>query len=188
MIVMGFEGSANKLGVGIVKEDGSILANIRHTYLYISPCYLFMNNRNEEERREREKRREQSRVRRAESREQRAESREQRAESREQRAESREQRAESREQRAESREQRAESREQRAESREQRAERSYLIVYRYITPPGTGFLPKETALHHQQRIFFFPFLSFLSFVSSCISSFIFSFLFLDYVPFLLLHI
>ena len=39
MIVMGFEGSANKLGVGIVKEDGSILANIRHTYLYISPCY-----------------------------------------------------------------------------------------------------------------------------------------------------
>ncbi len=29
---MGFEGSANKLGVGIVKDDGSILANIRHTY------------------------------------------------------------------------------------------------------------------------------------------------------------
>eukprot|EP01111_Echinosteliopsis_oligospora_P014633 TRINITY_DN5548_c0_g1_i1.p1 TRINITY_DN5548_c0_g1~~TRINITY_DN5548_c0_g1_i1.p1 ORF type:complete len:336 (-),score=86.50 TRINITY_DN5548_c0_g1_i1:14-1021(-) len=53
MIVMGFEGSANKIGVGIVKEDGSILANVRHTY---------------------------------------------------------------------------------------------------ITPPGTGFLPKETALHHQQHI------------------------------------
>ena len=25
-------------------------------------------------------------------------------------------------------------------------------VRRYITPPGTGFLPRETALHHQQHI------------------------------------
>eukprot|EP00026_Physarum_polycephalum_P012008 Phypoly_transcript_12271.p1 GENE.Phypoly_transcript_12271~~Phypoly_transcript_12271.p1 ORF type:complete len:336 (+),score=40.99 Phypoly_transcript_12271:45-1052(+) len=53
MIVMGFEGSANKIGVGIVTDDGSILANVRNTY---------------------------------------------------------------------------------------------------ITPPGTGFMPKETALHHQQHI------------------------------------
>ncbi|EFA86259.1 Glycoprotein endopeptidase - like protein [Heterostelium album PN500] len=30
---MGFEGSANKLGIGIVKEDGTILSNIRHTYI-----------------------------------------------------------------------------------------------------------------------------------------------------------
>lgn len=30
---MGFEGSANKLGIGIVKDDGTILANIRHTYI-----------------------------------------------------------------------------------------------------------------------------------------------------------
>jgi len=50
---MGFEGSANKIGVGIVQEDGAILANVRDTY---------------------------------------------------------------------------------------------------ITPPGTGFLPKETAIHHQQHI------------------------------------
>jgi len=33
MIVMGFEGSANNLGVGIVRDDGHILANIRHTYI-----------------------------------------------------------------------------------------------------------------------------------------------------------
>jgi len=32
-IVMGLEGSANKLGIGIVKEDGTILANVRHTYI-----------------------------------------------------------------------------------------------------------------------------------------------------------
>ena len=25
-------------------------------------------------------------------------------------------------------------------------------MYRYITPPGTGFLPRETAIHHQQTI------------------------------------
>jgi len=30
---LGFEGSANKLGVGIVRDDGHILANIRHTYI-----------------------------------------------------------------------------------------------------------------------------------------------------------
>lgn len=41
MIVMGFEGSANKLGIGIVKEDGTILANIRHTYL---TKYLIINS------------------------------------------------------------------------------------------------------------------------------------------------
>jgi len=32
-LAMGFEGSANKLGVGIVREDGAILSNIRHTYI-----------------------------------------------------------------------------------------------------------------------------------------------------------
>jgi len=33
MIILGLEGSANKIGIGIVKEDGSILANVRHTYI-----------------------------------------------------------------------------------------------------------------------------------------------------------
>lgn len=33
MYVMGFEGSANKLGVGIVNEKGEILSNPRHTYI-----------------------------------------------------------------------------------------------------------------------------------------------------------
>jgi N6-L-threonylcarbamoyladenine synthase len=33
MIVMGFEGSANKLGIGIVQDDGKILANVRHTFI-----------------------------------------------------------------------------------------------------------------------------------------------------------
>ena len=33
MLALGLEGSANKLGVGIVREDGSILANVRHTYI-----------------------------------------------------------------------------------------------------------------------------------------------------------
>ena len=32
VIAIGFEGSANKLGVGIVK-DGAVLANVRHTYI-----------------------------------------------------------------------------------------------------------------------------------------------------------
>ena len=31
MLVLGIEGSANKVGVGIVKDDGSILSNPRHT-------------------------------------------------------------------------------------------------------------------------------------------------------------
>lgn len=31
--VMGFEGSANKIGIGIVRGDGTILANPRHTYI-----------------------------------------------------------------------------------------------------------------------------------------------------------
>lgn len=30
--MIGFEGSANKLGVGIVR-DGEVLANVRHTYV-----------------------------------------------------------------------------------------------------------------------------------------------------------
>ena len=33
MISLGIEGSANKLGVGIVREDGTILSNVRHTYI-----------------------------------------------------------------------------------------------------------------------------------------------------------
>lgn len=33
MIALGIEGSANKIGVGIVSLDGSILANPRHTYI-----------------------------------------------------------------------------------------------------------------------------------------------------------
>lgn len=33
MIALGLEGSANKLGVGIITDSGEILANIRHTYI-----------------------------------------------------------------------------------------------------------------------------------------------------------
>ena len=33
MIALGIEGSANKIGVGIVKDDGTILANPRKTYV-----------------------------------------------------------------------------------------------------------------------------------------------------------
>jgi N6-L-threonylcarbamoyladenine synthase len=33
MRVIGFEGSANKLAIGIVDSDGTILANVRHTYV-----------------------------------------------------------------------------------------------------------------------------------------------------------
>lgn len=36
VIVMGFEGSANKIGIGIVKGDGKngkILSNVRRTYI-----------------------------------------------------------------------------------------------------------------------------------------------------------
>lgn len=31
LIALGIEGSANKIGVGIVREDGEILSNPRHT-------------------------------------------------------------------------------------------------------------------------------------------------------------
>ena len=31
VVVIGFEGSANKIGVGIVNEQGEILANVRRT-------------------------------------------------------------------------------------------------------------------------------------------------------------
>lgn len=31
-IAIGFEGSANKLGIGIIK-DGTVLSNVRHTYI-----------------------------------------------------------------------------------------------------------------------------------------------------------
>ncbi|KAL2507260.1 Actin-like ATPase superfamily protein [Forsythia ovata] len=33
LIAIGFEGSANKIGVGVVKLDGTILSNPRHTYI-----------------------------------------------------------------------------------------------------------------------------------------------------------
>eukprot|EP00760_Papus_ankaliazontas_P025983 PhM_4_TR2967/c0_g1_i1/m.58715/K01409/KAE1, tsaD, QRI7; N6-L-threonylcarbamoyladenine synthase len=33
MLALGIEGSANKIGVGILKEDGTILANVRKTYI-----------------------------------------------------------------------------------------------------------------------------------------------------------
>jgi len=33
MLVLGIEGSANKLGVGIVKDDGQVLANPRQTFV-----------------------------------------------------------------------------------------------------------------------------------------------------------
>lgn len=33
MIALGLEGSANKLGVGLLKSDGTILANLRDTYI-----------------------------------------------------------------------------------------------------------------------------------------------------------
>eukprot|EP01086_Lenisia_limosa_P016032 TRINITY_DN5578_c0_g1_i1.p1 TRINITY_DN5578_c0_g1~~TRINITY_DN5578_c0_g1_i1.p1 ORF type:complete len:337 (-),score=68.11 TRINITY_DN5578_c0_g1_i1:57-1067(-) len=33
MLALGLEGSANKLGIGIVRDDGEILANVRHTYI-----------------------------------------------------------------------------------------------------------------------------------------------------------
>ncbi|KJE91273.1 O-sialoglycoprotein endopeptidase [Capsaspora owczarzaki ATCC 30864] len=32
-IAVGFEGSANKLGIGIVRDDGIVLANVRHTFV-----------------------------------------------------------------------------------------------------------------------------------------------------------
>ena len=32
VIAIGFEGSANKLGIGII-QDGVILSNVRHTYI-----------------------------------------------------------------------------------------------------------------------------------------------------------
>lgn len=32
MIAIGFEGSANKLGIGIIRDD-EVLSNVRHTYI-----------------------------------------------------------------------------------------------------------------------------------------------------------
>lgn len=51
--MMGFEGSANKIGIGIVTEDGTILANVRHTYItppgsyakYIVICIFIQERR-----------------------------------------------------------------------------------------------------------------------------------------------
>jgi hypothetical protein len=33
ILVMGFEGSANKIGIGIVRGDGQILSNVRETFV-----------------------------------------------------------------------------------------------------------------------------------------------------------
>eukprot|EP00960_Hanusia_phi_P043040 755833-Hanusia_phi.AAC.9 len=33
MLALGLEGSANKLGIGVVREDGTILSNVRHTFV-----------------------------------------------------------------------------------------------------------------------------------------------------------
>lgn len=33
VLVMGFEGSANKIGIGIVRGDGEILSNVRETFV-----------------------------------------------------------------------------------------------------------------------------------------------------------
>eukprot|EP00897_Mesotaenium_endlicherianum_P004727 jgi/Mesen1/4282/ME000022S03575 len=33
MLALGFEGSANKIGIGVARSDGTILANPRHTYI-----------------------------------------------------------------------------------------------------------------------------------------------------------
>ena len=33
LVVLGIEGSANKIGVGVVREDGNILSNPRKTYV-----------------------------------------------------------------------------------------------------------------------------------------------------------
>ena len=33
VLAMGFEGSANKMGVGVVRLDGTILSNPRHTFI-----------------------------------------------------------------------------------------------------------------------------------------------------------
>jgi tRNA A37 threonylcarbamoyltransferase TsaD len=35
-LVMGFEGSANKIGIGIVNAKGDILANVPYHMVYIS--------------------------------------------------------------------------------------------------------------------------------------------------------
>jgi hypothetical protein len=44
MIALGIEGSANKLGVGIVREDGTILSNVRHTFITPPGCFLIGGN------------------------------------------------------------------------------------------------------------------------------------------------
>ncbi|KAL3752616.1 hypothetical protein ACJRO7_000079 [Eucalyptus globulus] len=41
MIALGFEGSANKIGIGVVTHDGDILSNPRHTYI-IPPGQCFL--------------------------------------------------------------------------------------------------------------------------------------------------
>ena len=78
MIALGIEGSANKVGVGIVREDGTILANPRHTCAQPWHTQKLCNSASLPER---------------------------------------------------------------------------PCPCRYITPPGHGFLPRQTALHHQvQRL------------------------------------
>lgn len=44
-LVLGIEGSANKIGVGIVTEDGDVLSNPRHTYVveFAPPDFLLQH-------------------------------------------------------------------------------------------------------------------------------------------------
>ena len=81
MLVLGIEGSANKVGVGIVSDDGVIHANPRHTFVnsITSPALCDATA----------------------------------------------------------------------------STCSYVLLFAcsYITPPGQGFLPRETAIHHQVKPF-----------------------------------
>ena len=40
MLVLGIEGSANKIGVGIVSDNGDILSNPRHTYELLTNTHV----------------------------------------------------------------------------------------------------------------------------------------------------
>jgi tRNA A37 threonylcarbamoyltransferase TsaD len=48
MLALGIEGSANKVAVGIVREDGTILANPRKTYIHFLVDFIGMGHGLEE--------------------------------------------------------------------------------------------------------------------------------------------
>jgi hypothetical protein len=85
LLALGIEGSANKIGVGIVSEDGDVLSNPRHTYAPTRPHLLSL------------------------------------------------------------------PRSASCSRLTPAALRPTHHPRRYITPPGAGFLPRETAQHHQAR-------------------------------------